>query len=75
MPFTNNRSERDVRMARVRQKVSGCFWTVAIAHANCRFSSCLQTMAALGHDPLVAVAIVLKEKGRRMPEPSHLMTG
>ena len=59
-PFTNNRSERDSRMAKVRQKVSGCFRTVAFAQAYCRISSYLQTMAALGYNPLVAVAIALQ---------------
>ena len=58
-PFTNNRSERDIRMDKVRQKVSGCFRTVAFAHAYCRSSSYLQTMAALGYNPLVAIAIAL----------------
>ena len=58
--FSNNRAERDLRMAKVKQKVSGCFRTVAFAHAYCRISSYLQTMAALGYNPLVAVNIALQ---------------
>ena len=61
-PFTNNRGEREIRMAKVKQKVSGCFRTVAFAHAYCRISSYLQTMAALGYNPLVATAIALQGK-------------
>lgn len=57
--FTN-RSERDIRMAKVRQKVPGCFRTVAFAQAYCRISSCLQTMAAPGYNPLATVAIALQ---------------
>ena len=61
-PFTNNRSERDSRRAKVRQNVSGCFRTVAFAHAYCRISGYLQTMPALGYNPLLAVAIALQGK-------------
>ena len=43
--FTNNRAERDVRMAKVKQKVSGRFRNAAFAKFYCRVSSHLQSMA------------------------------
>lgn len=57
--FTNNRAERDLRMAKVKQKVSGCFRAEAYAHAYCRISSYLQTMASRGHNPLIAIQMAL----------------
>ena len=49
-------------MAKVKQKVSGCFRTVSFAHASCRISSYLQTMAALGYNPQIAITIALNGK-------------
>ena len=57
--FTNNRAERDLRMAKVKQKVSGCFRAELYAHAYCRISSYLQTMASKGHNPLIAIQMAL----------------
>ena len=57
--FTNNRAERDLRMSKVKQKVSGCFRTQKYAQAYCRISSYLQTMANQGYNPLVAIQLAL----------------
>jgi len=60
VPFTNNRAERDLRMTKVKQKISGCFRTEKYAKAYCRISSYLQTMKNKGVNPLVAVNMALK---------------
>jgi transposase-like protein len=59
VPFTNNRSERDLRMAKVKQKVSGCFRNEIYAKAYCRISSYLQTMANKGINPMIAIQMAL----------------
>lgn len=62
VPFTNNRAERDLRMGKVKQKVSGCFRVEKYAKAYCRISSYLQTMSAKGYNPLVAIQVALAGK-------------
>lgn len=57
--FTNNRAERDLRMSKVKQKVSGCFGTSKYAEAYCCITSYLQTMANQGYNPLVAIQLAL----------------
>ncbi len=59
--FTHNRAERDLRMAKVKQKASGCFRTQEYAHAYCRISSYLQTVANKGYNPLIAIQMALAE--------------
>ena len=72
-PFTNNRAERDIRMAKVKQKISGCFRSLRHAKAHCRISSYLQSMAAQGYNPLTAIQIALNGNAAAMIElpPEH----
>jgi len=60
--FTNNRAERDLRMSKVKQKVSGCFRVEKYAKAYCRISSYLQTMKNKGINPMIAVELALEGK-------------
>lgn len=64
--FTNNRAEQDLRMAKVKQKISGCFRAEIYAHAYCRISSYLQTMASKGVNPLIAIQMALAGKACSM---------
>ena len=68
VPFTNNRAERDIRMAKVKQKVSGCFRTAAYADAYCRISGYLQSMTLQGYNPLSAIKIALRGDAASMVE-------
>lgn len=63
VPFTNNRAERDLRMTKVKQKISGCFRVLEFAKAYCRISSYLQTMKYKGVNPMVAISQVLNGAG------------
>jgi len=66
VPFTNNRSERDIRMAKVRQKISGCFRSHRYAVAWCRISSYLKSMGYKGYNPMTAIQIALMGKAAEM---------
>jgi len=59
VPFTNNRAERGLCIAKGKQKVSGCFRNVDYAQAYLRISSYLQSMANKGRNPLIPIQMTL----------------
>ena len=55
IPFDNNQVERDVRMIKVQQKVSGAFRTDDPAHAFCTIRSYISTARKHGLNAIDAI--------------------
>ena len=58
IPFTNNAAEQEIRMGKIRQKISGTMRTITGAENFAKIRSYLQTTAKHGHHALPALTML-----------------
>ena len=67
-PFDNNLSERDLRMVKLKQKISGCFRTSHGAEVFCRIRSYISTVRKQDHQVLDALQAAIMGNPRQLDD-------
>ncbi len=59
LPYSNNQAERDFRMEKVKQKISGCFRSFVSLRKYCRIRSYISSCTKQSHNVLYALHLAM----------------
>ncbi len=68
VPFSNNQGERDIRMTKVQQKISGCFRSFRGAEIFCRTRSFFGSLQKQGIEPMQGLSQLFGENWKKLAQ-------